>query len=136
MNNLMCTEFLLAIIYLITILTVNYFLLKLLRNYFINILYLIKIKNIFQLYNYNTTKIISFFYSIEKSKLFNNKKLFNFQNLLEQEKFSKKSDLLIIGNIYVKLLDLSKNNKLKIKENNFFFSLLKKQYITENLNIK
>ena len=132
----MCTEFLLAIIYLITILTVNYFLLKLLRNYFINILYLIKIKNIFQLYNYNTTKIISFFYSIEKSKLFNNKKLFNFQNLLEQEKFSKKSDLLIIGNIYVKLLDLSKNNKLKIKENNFFFSLLKKQYITENLNIK
>jgi hypothetical protein len=132
----MCTEFLLAIIYFITILTVNYFLFKLLRNYFINILYLTKIKNIFQLYNPNTNKIISFFYSIEKNKLFNNKKLFNFKILLEQENFSTKSDLLVIGNIYKKLLQLTKNNSLKVKGNEFFFNLLEKQYLSEKFNIK
>ena len=132
----MCTEFLLAIIYFITILTVNYFLFKLLRNYFINILYLTKIKNIFQLYNPNTNKIISFFYSIEKNKLFNNKKLFNFKILLEQENFSMKSDLLVIGNIYKKLLQLTKNNSLKVKGNEFFFNLLEKQYLSEKFNIK
>jgi hypothetical protein len=132
----MCTEFLLAIIYFITILTVNYFLFKLLRNYFINILYLTKIKNIFQLYNPNTNKIISFFYSIEKNKIFNNKKLFNFKILLEQENFSTKSDLLVIGNIYKKLLQLTKNNSLKVKGNEFFFNLLEKQYLSEKFNIK
>lgn len=132
----MCTEFLLAIIYFSTILTVNYFLFKLLRNYFINILYLTKIKNIFQLYNPNTNKIISFFYSIEKNKLFNNKKLFNFKILLEQENFSTKSDLLVIGNIYKKLLQLTKNNSLKVKGNEFFFNLLEKQYLSEKFNIK
>ena len=132
----MCTEFLLAIIYFITILTVNYFLFKLLRNYFINILYLTKIKNIFQLYNLNTNKIISFFYSVEKNKLFNNKKLFNFKILLEQENFAKKSDLLVIGNIYKKLSQLTKNNSLKVKGNEFFFNLLEKQYISEKFNIK
>ncbi len=132
----MCTEFLLAIIYFITILTVNYFLFKLLRNYFINILYLTKIKNIFQLYNPNTNKIISFFYSIEKNKVFNNKKLFNFKILLEQENFSTKSDLLVIGNIYKKLLQLTKNNSLKVKGNEFFFNLLEKQYLSEKFNIK
>ena len=132
----MCTEFLLAIIYFITILTVNYFLFKLLRNYFINILYLTKIKNIFQLYNSNTNKIISFFYSIEKNKLFNNKKLFNFKILLEQENFSTKSDLLVIGNIYKKLLQLTKNNSLKVKGNEFFFNLLEKQYLSEKFTIK
>ena len=132
----MCTEFLLAIIYFITILTVNYFLFKLLKNYFINILYLIKVKNIFQLYNSNTTKLISLFYSIEKNKLFNSKKLFNFQNLLEQEKFNKKSDLLVIGNIYKKLLKLSNNNSLLEKSNSFFFNLLEKQYISEKSNIE
>ena len=132
----MCTEFLLAIIYFITILTVNYFLFKLLRNYFINILYLTKVKNIFQLYNPNTNKIISFFYSIEKNKLFNNKKLFNFKILLEQENFSTKSDLLVIGNIYKKLLQLTKNNSLKVKGNEFFFNLLEKQYLSEKINIE
>jgi hypothetical protein len=132
----MCTEFLLAIIYFITILTVNCFLFKLLRNYFINILYLTKIKNIFQLYNPNTNKIISFFYSIEKNKLFNNKKLLNFKILLEQENFSTKSDLLVIGNIYKKLLQLTKNNSLKVKGNEFFFNLLEKQYLSEKFNIK
>ena len=132
----MCTEFLLAIIYFSTILTFNYFLFKLLRNYFINILYLTKIKNIFQLYNPNTNKIISFFYSIEKNKLFNNKKLLNFKILLEQENFSTKSDLLVIGNIYKKLLQLTKNNSLKVKGNEFFFNLLEKQYLSEKFNIK
>jgi len=132
----MCTEFLLAIIYFITILTVNYFLFKLLRTYFVNILYLFKIKNIFQLYNFNTNKIISFFYSIEKNKLFNNKKLFYFRSILEQEKFSNKSDLLIIGNIYKKLLQLSRTNSIKFKGNEFFFSLLEKQYLKEKIDIK
>jgi len=132
----MCTEFLLAIIYFITILTVNYFLFKLLRTYFVNILYLFKIKNIFQLYNFNTNKIISFFYSVEKNKLFNNKKLFYFRSILEQEKFSNKSDLLIIGNIYKKLLQLSSTNSVKFKGNEFFFSLLEKQYLKEKIDIK
>ncbi len=132
----MCTEFLLAVIYFITILTVNYFLFKLLRNYFINILYLVKIKNIFQLYNPNTNTITSFFYSVEKNKLFNNKKLFNFINVLKQEKFNKKSDLLLIGNIYKTLLKLNKSKAVNSNGNDYFFTLLEKQYLSEKINIK
>lgn len=132
----MCTEFLLAVIYFITILTVNYFLFKLLRNYFINILYLIKIKNIFQLYNPNTNTITSFFYSVEKNKVFNNKKLFNFINLLKQEKFNKKSDLLLIGHIYKTLLKLNKSKTVNSNGNDYFFTLLEKQYLSEKFNIE
>jgi hypothetical protein len=44
----MCIELILAIIYFITIFFVNYFLYKLLKNYFSNIFYLLKLKIIFK----------------------------------------------------------------------------------------
>ena len=44
----MCTEFLLAIVYFVTIFFVNYFLFKLLKTYFKNIFYLLRLKTIFK----------------------------------------------------------------------------------------
>ena len=43
----MCTELILAIIYFLIIFTVNFFLYKLLKNYFKNIFYLKKLQSIF-----------------------------------------------------------------------------------------
>ena len=119
----MCTEFLLAIIYFSTIFFVNYFLLKLLKTYFKNVFYLLRLKNIFK--------------SFKKS---NNTLVFFLSSLLQKEKknsillgtihrFSKTQDVLIIGNTYKYL---STNLKYEASTNNklYYFELLANQYLS------
>ena len=59
----MCTELILAFIYFFTIFVINYFILKLLKNNFSNICYLIKIEKIFQYFSLSSKRNI-FYYLI------------------------------------------------------------------------
>ena len=117
----MCTELLLAIIYFITILVVNFFLYKLLKSYYRNISYLLKLKNIYQLYKNDKMEIIANLYLYLKNK--NQKVLFNLN------KYSKNEDIIIIGNIY-KFLRI---NTINSNLNNFYFKLLEMQYLSLNI---
>ena len=116
----MCTELLLAIIYFITIFVVNFFLYKLLKSYWRNISYLLRLKNIYKLYKNDKMAIVSNLYIYLKNK---NQKL-----LLNLNKFSKNQDIIIIGNIYKFL----KNNTINSNVNNFYFKLLEMQYLSLN----
>ena len=114
----MCTELLLAIIYFITIFVVNFFLYKLLKSYWKNISYLLKLKNIYQLYKNEKMEVISNLYLYLKNK--NQKILFNLN------KFSKNEDIIVIGNIYKYL----QSNTIDSNLNTFYFKLLKIQYLS------
>jgi len=117
----MCTELLLAIIYFITIFIVNFFLYRLLKSYWRNISYLLRLKNIYKLYKNDKVAIISNLYIYLKNR--------NQKVLLNLNKFSKHQDIIIIGNIYKFL----KNNTINSSVNNFYFKLLEIQYLSLNI---
>jgi hypothetical protein len=124
----MCTEFFLAFIYFLTIIIVNYFLYKLIINYFNNILYLLKIINIFK--DYPENRIYSFFYKLIKKE---NKKV----SLLKQlSLMEQKQDILILGNIYKYLDENFEKSKTKKNFSTYYFNLLKSQYLSNNINLK
>jgi len=127
----MSAEFLLALIYLITILVINFFLFKLLKNYMLNILELVKIKNILQLYNRDNNNLLVSFYYLNKNKNLNNNNMLVIKELLAKKNPNKKDDLLIISNFYDRLLDFTKINLKNNKEKKIFFNLLKKHYLSE-----
>lgn len=118
----MCSEFILAIIYFITIFVVNFFLYKLLTGYFSSILYLVKLKNIFKFFKKSNNNIISLFY------LFFKKDKQNSNYLLNLSKFSKTQDIIIIGNTYNYL-----SNKYRNDNNFYYFQLLKSQYLPNKI---
>ena len=125
----MCTEFLLAILYFITIFFVNYFLSKLLKTYLINIFYLLKLKNIFVLFKKSTNNLIFLLSSFFKKEKKNSNLLANLH------KFSKTNDILIIGNTYKYLLmNLQKENSVDNKI--YYFELLANQYLSIKKNLK
>jgi hypothetical protein len=120
----MCTELILACIYFVTIFIVNIFLYKLLKNYFQNILYLLKLKNIFNNYKNQNLSIISLLYFYFSKDL-------NFRSLLKNfSNIENKKDVLIIGNIY-KNLNNRKNIEISIK---YYLDLLEKQYLSKKFN--
>ena len=111
----MCTEFLLAIIYFVTIFFVNYFLLKLLKTYFKNIFYLLRLKTIFKLFKKSNNNLVFFLSSLLKKEKKNSTLLGTLH------KFSNTQDVLIIGNTYKYL---SNNLKYEIAVDNqiyYFF---------------
>ena len=119
----MCTELFLAIIYFLTILVVNFFLYKLLKSYFVNIIYLVKLKNILTSFEKENVKMITLFYFLTKNE-FKNQNLF-----LKINKFSKLKDILIIGNTYQFFFkNLSKTNK-DFRSINYYLTLLEKKYL-------
>ena len=119
----MCTELILAIIYFFTIFVVNLFLYKLLRNYFQNILYLLKFKNIFNTYKTEDLYIISLFYFYFLKDL-------NFRALLKNFKnIENKNDVILIGNVY-KNLNTRKNLETSIS---YYLNLLEKQYLSNKI---
>jgi len=124
----MCTEFLLAFIYFLTIIIVNYFLYKLITNYLTNISYLLKINIILKDYPENQT--YSLFYKLIKK---DNKKV----SLLKQlSLIDQKADILILGNIY-KYLDENLEKSRNINSfNNYYFNLLRFQYLSNDLHLK
>ena len=119
----MCTEFILALLYLIIILAVNFFLFKLLKTYLKNILNLIKFQNILKNFKITDVTLISFLYSIDKNNFSN---LNNLNKIIYEENLNEKKDILILGNIY-KLISNSINKKT-IK--NYYFDLLEQQYLS------
>ena len=118
----MCTEFLLAILYFITIFFVNYFLSKLLKTYLSNIFSLLKLKNIFVSFKKSTNNLVFLLSSFFKKEKKNSNLLANLH------KFSKTTDILVIGNTYKYLLtNLQKENSLDNKI--YYFELLANQYL-------
>ena len=123
----MCTEFLLAILYFITIFFVNYFLSKLLKNYLINIFYLLKVKNIFSSFKKSTNNLVFLLSSFFRKEKKNSTLLANLH------KFSKTNDVLVIGNTYKYILtNLQKEISLDSKI--YYFELLANQYLSVKKN--
>ena len=119
----MCPELILALLYFFTILTVNYFLFKLLKSYLTNIFYLLNIKNIFTNFSKTDVKIISFLYFLKKNE-FKNLTIFNFI-----QKFSKVNDNLVVGKTYEYI---AKNIEQTTKKENsliYYLRLLENQYL-------
>ena len=126
----MCTEFLLAIVYFVTIFFVNYFLFKLLKTYFKNISYLLRLKTIFKSFKESNNNLVFFLSSLLK------KEKRNSTALLTLHKFSNTQDILIIGNTYKYL---SSNLKYEASDDNkiYYFELMADHYLsTKKGNIK
>lgn len=126
----MCTEFLLAIIYFVTIFFVNYFLFKLLKTYSKNIFYLLRLKTIFKSFKDSNNNLVFFLSSMLKTE----KK--NSSILLTLNRLSKTQDILIIGNTYKYL---SSNLKYETSADNkiYYFELMANHYLsTKNKEIK
>ena len=125
----MCTEFLLAIIYFVTILFVNYFLFRLLKTYTKNIFYLLRLKTIFTFFQKANNNLVYFFFSLLKKE----KKNSNLLGILH--KFSKTQDLLIIGNTY-KYLGNNLNYEKEFNNQIYYFELLANHYLSTNKKSK
>jgi hypothetical protein len=127
----MCTELSLAILYFITIFSVNFFLFKVLKNYVVNILYLQQLKNIFVSFpEKNELKLLSLLYLFLKKDMKNRNLLTSISSVNEIE------DSLIIGNIYLNLLKNQENRSAKRISENFYFQLLQNQYLSNKINLK
>ena len=127
----MCTELGLAILYFLSIFIVNFFLFKVLKNYFKNILYLRKIRTIFTTFSNKTDlKLVSLLYLFSKKET-KNRNLLNQMNLIKNLE-----DYLIIGNIYSNLLKNEEISFSKRKSENFYFELLEKQYLSNGISLK
>jgi hypothetical protein len=127
----MCTELSLAILYFITIFSVNFFLFKVLKNYIVNIIYLQQLKNIFVSFpEKNELKLLSLLYLFLKKDMKNRNLLTSISSVNEIE------DSLIIGNIYLNLLKNQENRSAKRISENFYFQLLQNQYLSNKINLK
>ena len=116
----MCLEFVLAIVYFLVIFGVNFFLFKVLKNYWENIIYLIRLKNIYQIYKNENLFNISYLYLYLNKEINSRKLITNLSNEFITQ------DILIIGNIS-KLLKTKKRSNIG---NNYYFELLEKQYLS------
>ena len=127
----MCTELGLAILYFLSIFIVNFFLFKVLKNYFKNILYLQKIRTIFTTFSNKTDlKLVSLLYLFLKKET-KNRNLLNQMNLIKNVE-----DYLIIGNIYSNLLKNEETSFSRRKSENFYFELLENQYLSNSISLK
>jgi hypothetical protein len=127
----MCTELGLAILYFLSIFIVNFFLFKVLKNYFKNILYLQKIRTIFTTFSNKTDlKLVSLLYLFLKKET-KNRNLLNQMNLIKNVE-----DYLIIGNIYSNLLENEETSFSRRKSENFYFELLENQYLSNSISLK
>ena len=127
----MCTELGLAILYFLSIFIVNFFLFKVLKNYFKNILYLQKIRAIFTTFSNKTDlKLVSLLYLFLKKET-KNRNLLNQMNLIKNVE-----DYLIIGNIYSNLLENEETSFSRRKSENFYFELLENQYLSNSISLK
>tara|TARA_Y100000991_G_C21644170_1_gene209526 strand:+ start:61 stop:450 length:390 start_codon:yes stop_codon:yes gene_type:complete len=125
----MCTELFLAILYFSTIFAVNFFLFKLLKTYTRNIIYLLKVQNIFKQKLPKDIRgfILLHLYSKKNSK---NVDLVDLLN-----KYSINEDVLTIGNTYSYLLKNSQEQGSRKQLNNFYLELLENQYLSKNIEL-
>ena len=125
----MCTEFFLALLYFITIFIVNYFLFKLVKNYFANIFSLVKLLNIFVTFKKSTNNLVFLLSSLEKK----DKKNISFLRSLNS--YSTTQDILIIGNTY-KYLSRKFPQEGMTEGNKYYFELLGNQYLSSKKELK
>ena len=125
----MCTEFLLAILYFMTIFVVNYFLAKLLKSYTTNIFYLLKLKNIFISFKKSTNNLVFLLSSFFKKEKKNSNLLANLN------KFSETNDVLVIGNTY-KYLAINLEKESGFDNKIYYFELLANQYLAPKNKLK
>ena len=123
----MCTELLLAILYFITIFTVNFFLFKLLNSYTKDIRYMLKIKNILKVNKSSGLEAFVLLYLYEK-KNYKSKLLLKLLNSCSE------LDPLSIGNVYSCLLEANKKDDTKL--NNLYLELLENQYLPKKTYLK
>jgi hypothetical protein len=125
----MCTELFLAILYFSTIFAVNFFLFKLLKTYTRNIIYLLKVQNIFK---QKLPKDIRGFVLLHLYSKKNSKNV-DLVDLLN--KYSINEDVLTIGNTYSYLLKNSQEQGSRKQLNNFYLELLENQYLSKNIEL-
>jgi len=123
----MCTELILAILYFITIFTVNFFLFKLLNSYTKDIRYMLKIKNILKVNKSSGLEAFVLLYLYEK-KNYKSKLLLKLLNSCSE------LDPLSIGNVYSCLLEANKKNDTNL--NNLYLELLENQYLPKKTYLK
>ena len=123
----MCTELILAILYFITIFTVNFFLFKLLNSYTKDIRYMLKIKNILKVNKSSGLEAFVLLYLYEK-KNYKSKLLLKLLNSCSE------LDPLSIGNVYSCLLEANKKDDTKL--NNLYLELLENQYLPKKTYLK
>ena len=123
------TEFLLAILYFMTIFVVNYFLAKLLKSYATNIFYLLKLKNIFLSFKKSTNNLVFLLSSFFKKEKKNSNLLANLN------KFSETKDVLVIGNTY-KYLAINLEKEAGFNSKTYYFELLANQYLSPKIKSK
>jgi hypothetical protein len=120
----MCSEFILAILYFSTIFIVNLFLYKLLKIYIKEIFYLLKLNSIFQVFKKPKNNFISLLYYFSKKDVKKINFLKNLKDTLNTQ------DLIIIGNTFSYLSEIKKTNL------NYYFFLLKNQYLSMDIELK
>ena len=101
----MCTELSLALLYFFTIFAVNFFLFKVLKSYFENIMYLTKIKNVFSSFtNKKDLELVSIIYSFLKkdTKTRNKMIFFNFINLQKFMVVTRYKFINILKHFFIK----------------------------------
>lgn len=126
----MCTELFLAIIYFSTIFAVNFFLFKLLKTYTNNIIYLLKVQNIFKQKSPNVVRGFILLHLYAKK----NAKNLNLLSLLNT--YSKEQDVLTIGNTYSFLLRNVSSQSSEKEINSFYFELLENQYLPKEIDFE
>ena len=126
----MCTELFLALIYFITIFAINFFLFKLLKTYTNNIIYLLKVQNIFKQKKIDVVKGFILLHLYAKK----NAKNLNLLSLLNT--YSTQQDILTIGNTYSFLLQNTSNESSQKERNIFYFALLENQYLSKEVDFK
>jgi hypothetical protein len=121
----MCTEFLLALLYLVITFIINFFLFKLLKSYIKTILYLTKIKNIFKFHNPENLQNISFLH-LTFTKDLNIRNFF----LKFNKKLINRKDILVIGNFYKFIGKNIEKNSKQINPDLYYYQLLENQYLS------
>jgi hypothetical protein len=124
----MCTELFLALLYFLTIVVVNYFLYKLLLNFFIKIKYLLKIKNILNSFQKIQSPLFLTLYNYTNSESKFSLQLFN--------TISSTDDIFIIGNIYKYLSDDLREEKTLSFVTLYYLKLLENQYLSNTIELK
>jgi hypothetical protein len=125
----MCTELILAAIYFATILTVNYFLYKLLSGYCKNILYLFQMSNIFEKFPKEEVRVLALLYFSSK----NNFKNINSFSILNR--FSDSDDILVIGKTYDYLIKSMQEKSNPNPAILYYLKLLESQFLYKNTNL-
>jgi len=117
----MCTELFLAFLYFFILFSLNFFLFRLLKNYFETIKLLEKFKRIFFIYKPNKLDRFLFFLSFFQEKKISG----TFSNELYKIA-DDTEDILLIGNT---LKIFQQEKKINTTEN-YYFQLLEKQYLS------